>query len=145
MDSMLPEAVETRLRESFGRQTMMQTLGARLTSIAPGRVEIVAPILPSVRQQHGVGHAGLTFAIGDSAAGYAALTMMPEDQEVMTAEIKINLLSPAAGDRLIARGEAVKTGRRLSVVRAEVYAETNGKEKLIALMQGTMIPVPVTP
>lgn len=140
--NMLPKDVETRLRDSFARQSMMTTLGARLLSVGPGRCEIEAPILPGVRQQHGVGHAGLTFSIGDSAAGYAALTMLPEDSEVMTAEIKINLLAPAAGDRLIARGEAVKTGRRLSVVRAEVFAETDGKEKLIALLQGTMMPVP---
>ncbi|GHE04705.1 phenylacetic acid degradation protein [Defluviimonas sp. 20V17] len=134
-----------RVQESFARQTMMQTLGARVVSVAPGRCEIAAPILPGARQHHGVGHAALTFALGDTAAGYAALTLLPPGNEVMTAEIKINLLAPAAGDRLIARGEAVKTGRRLSVVRAEVFAETDGAEKLIALLQGTMIPVPAGP
>ena len=134
-----------RVRDSFARQSMMETLGARIVSVAPGRCEVAAPILPGACQQHGVGHAALTFALGDTAAGYAALTMLPPGCEVMTAEIKINLLAPAAGDRLIARGEAVKTGRRLSVVRAEVFAETGGTEKLIALLQGTMIPVPDSP
>lgn len=139
---MLPKDVETRIRQSFARQSLMVTLGATLAALAPGRCEIEAPILPGARQQHGVGHAGLTFSLGDTAAGYAALSLMPPDREVLTAEIKINLLAPAVGDRLIARGEAVKTGRRLSVVRAEVFAETDGKETLIALLQGTMVPVP---
>ncbi|MFC2966480.1 PaaI family thioesterase [Acidimangrovimonas pyrenivorans] len=134
---------ESRVRSSFARQTMMQTFGAEIAALAPGRCEIVAPVLPLARQQHGVGHAGLAFSLGDSAAGYAALTLMPAEQEVMTAEIKINLLAPAAGDRLIARGEVVKAGRRLTVVRADVFAETAGKEKLIAILQGTMVPVAV--
>ncbi|WP_233192647.1 PaaI family thioesterase [Acidimangrovimonas sediminis] len=137
--------MDARIRASFHRQTMMTTLGAELVSVAPGRCEIAAPILPGVRQQHGAGHAGLSFALGDSAAGYAALTLLSPGQEVMTAEIKINLLSPALGDRLIARGEAIRSGRRLSVVRAEVFAETGGIEKLIALLQGTMVPVDADP
>ncbi|MFV0409789.1 MAG: PaaI family thioesterase, partial [Paracoccus sp. (in: a-proteobacteria)] len=90
--------LESRIRGSFERQTMMRTLGAELTCIEPGRVVIAAPILPTVLQQQGAGHAGLAFSIGDSAAGYSALTLMPEDTEVMTVEMKINLMSPALGD-----------------------------------------------
>lgn len=120
---------------------MMQTLGARLISAGGGACVIEAPILPGARQQHGYGHAGLTFAIGDSAAGYAALSVMPEDHEVLTSEIKINLLAPAKGDLLIARGKVVKPGRRLIVVTSEVFARDAGEEKQVALMQGTMVPV----
>lgn len=131
-----------RIRQSFALQTMMQTLGAEITALAPGTCEISAPILPGVRQQHGAGHAALTFALGDTAAGYAALSQMPEDREVMTAEIKINLLAPAIGSRLIARGRVVKSGRRLSVVTAEVEAlADDGSRRLIAVLQGTMVPV----
>jgi uncharacterized protein (TIGR00369 family) len=130
------------VRDSFAAQSMMSTLGASMTALAPGRAVIESPILPGARQQHGYAHAGLTFALGDSAAGYAALTTMPAGSEVLTAEIKINLLAPGAGDRLIATGRVVKPGRRLVVVTAEVEAERDGARRLIALLQGTMVPVP---
>ena len=138
--SLAPE-IEAKVRASFARQTMMQTLGAELAALGEGRAEITAPILPGSLQQQGAAHAALTFAIGDSAAGYAALTLLDETAEVMTAEMKINLLRPALGDRLIARGSIIKAGRRLTVVQARVIAETDGQEKDIALLQGTMVPV----
>lgn len=133
--------MEQRIRNSFDRQSMMDTLGATLSSISAGEVVIEAPILPGSRQQQGFAHAALTFALGDSAAGYSALTLLPEDQEVMTAEIKVNLLAPGAGDLLRATGRVIKPGRRLIVVSAEVHAVTGRDEKLIAVLQGTMIPV----
>jgi len=133
--------MEDRIRSSFDRQSMMQTLGAEIAGVSTGEVVITAPILPGSRQQHDVAHAALSFAIGDTAAGYAALTIMPEDHEVMTAEMKINLLAPGAGDMLRATGRVIKPGRRLVIVTAEVHALTKGEEKLIALLQGTMVPV----
>ncbi|MCZ7676413.1 MAG: PaaI family thioesterase [Roseovarius sp.] len=132
---------EENIRKSFAAQAMMTTLGATLVSVAPGEVEIAAPILESSRQQHGFAHAGLTFAIGDSAAGYAALSTMPEDCEVLTAEMKINLLAPGGGDGLIARGRVIRPGRRLVVVQADVFALRDGAETHIALLTGTMVPV----
>ncbi|MFV8559519.1 PaaI family thioesterase [Sulfitobacter sp. SBS6] len=133
-----------RIRDSFAAQSMMQTLGAELSDVSKGLIRIEAPILPGTRQQQGFGHAGLTFSIGDSAAGYAALTALPLESEVVTAEIKINLLAPARGDRLIAIGKVVKPGKRLCVVTAEVFAQTGDQQVLIALLQGTMVPVPAT-
>jgi uncharacterized protein (TIGR00369 family) len=97
-----------------------------------------------VRQQQGFGHAGLTFSIGDSAAGYAALSLLSPDLDVLTAEIKINLLAPARGDLLIATGRVIKPGRRLMVVSAEVMAQDGDKMTLIAILQGTMVPVAAT-
>lgn len=133
---------EARVRDSFARQSLMGTFGASLADLGPGLCSIEAPIGPGVRQQHGVGHAGLTFALGDTAAGYAALTAMPPEAEVMTVEMKINLIAPAAGARLIATGRVVKAGRRLTVVTAEVEAEAeDGSRRTVALMQGTMIAV----
>ena len=132
---------EKRIRESFAKQTMMQTLGAEVIEVGDGLVRVAAPVLPLARQQQGVGHAGLTFSIGDSAAGYAALSVLPPDDDVVTSEIKINLLAPARGDRLIATGRVVKPGRRLCVVTAEVHAEDAGKTTLIAILQGTIVPV----
>jgi len=137
---MTPEDI-ARIHSSFGAQSMMETLGATLEDVTRGGVTITAPILPGAMQQQGFGHAGLTFSIGDSAAGYAALTTLPLDSEVVTAEIKINLLAPAMGDRLIAVGKVVKPGKRLCVVTSEVFAETDGTRKLIAVLQGTMVPV----
>ncbi|KIC30804.1 phenylacetic acid degradation protein [Leisingera sp. ANG-M6] len=135
------EVMDDRIRSSFAKQSMMQTLGAEVASVSPGEVVITAPILPGSRQQHDVAHAALSFAIGDTAAGYAALTMMSEGSEVMTAEMKINLLAPGAGDYLRATGKVIKPGRRLVIVTAEVHAVTGEEEKLVALLQGTMVPV----
>ncbi|MEI2807720.1 PaaI family thioesterase [Albidovulum sp.] len=140
-DATLDAAIAARVRDSFARQSLMATFGATLGPVAPGHVVIEAPILDLSRQQHGFGHAGLTFALGDTAAGYAALTLMPPGAEVLTVEMKINLLAPAAGERLIATGRVVKAGRRLTVVTAEVEAEAGGTRRTIALLQGTMLPV----
>lgn len=130
-----------RIAQSFAAQTMMGTLGAELQEVGIGHVVIAAPLLPGSLQQQGFGHAGLTFSIGDSAAGYAALTTLPMDMEVLTAETKINLLAPASGEHLKAVGRVIKPGKRLLVVASDVFSVTAGKETLIAVMQGTMVPV----
>ncbi|MEP2027457.1 MAG: PaaI family thioesterase [Paracoccaceae bacterium] len=130
-----------KIRSSFDGQSMMATLGASLAHISKGEVTVVAPILDGSRQQHGFAHAGLTFALGDSAAGYAALSIMAPEDEVLTAEMKINLIAPAKGDIMRATGRVIKPGRRLVVVSAEVHMITNNIETLIAVLQGTMVPV----
>jgi uncharacterized protein (TIGR00369 family) len=132
---------DPRIQTSFDRQSMMATLGAQLVETGHGTATIQAPILPGSQQQQGFGYAGLTFSIGDSAAGYAALTLIPATQEVVTAEMKINLLAPARGDLLIARGRVIKPGRRLIVVSSDVYALFQDEERHIACLTGTMIPV----
>ncbi|MGA9254931.1 MAG: PaaI family thioesterase [Roseobacter sp.] len=137
----MEKAVLERIKSSFAAQSMMATLGAQLAHIAEGSVHIKAPILPGSLQQQGFGHAGLTFSIGDSSAGYAALTTLPLENEVVTAEIKINLLAPARGEYLIAKGRIIKPGRRLVVVASDVYAVSGMDEVLIAVLQGTMVPV----
>lgn len=137
----MDQTVTDRITRSFNAQSMMQTLGAQLAGITSGEVRITAPILPGLRQQQGFGHAGLTFALGDTAAGYAALSLMDPDRDVLTAEIKINLLAPARGDLLVATGRVIKPGRRLMVVSAEVHARSDDKQTLIAILQGTMVPV----
>lgn len=134
---------EARVQDSFARQSLMATLGARLDSVAPGRVVISAPVAAHVLQQHGYAHAGLTFALGDSAAGYAALSLMAEGVEVNTVEMKINLMRPAAGERLVAEGGVIKPGKRLFVVEARVWAETGDARREVARLMGTMIPLAV--
>ena len=139
MTGALDPATEARVRASFAAQGMMATLSARLEALVPGRAVIAAPIRAQVGQQHGYAHAALAFALGDSAAGYAALSLMPAGAEVLTVEMKINLLAPAAGERLIATGEVIRAGRRLSVVKATVEAEAAGARKVVAVLMGTMI------
>ncbi|MDO9412329.1 MAG: PaaI family thioesterase [Pseudolabrys sp.] len=119
----------------------MTTLGATLIDATPGSVEIALKPSDAVSQQHGFVHAGAVAAIADSAAGYAALTLMPLDAGVLTAEFKINLLAPAAGDRIIARGKVIKAGRTLVLAQAEVFAEKAGKERLVALLTATLMTV----
>ena len=133
-------SVNDRIRESFGKQALMRTFGAELASVVPGSVSIRAPIREFALQQQGLAHAGLTFALGDSAAGYSALSVMPEGFEVVTSEIKINLLAPALGDYLTATGKVIKPGKRLVIVTSEVHRDDG---TLVAILQGTMVPVPL--
>jgi uncharacterized protein (TIGR00369 family) len=131
-------AYADRVRMSFAKQAMMTTIGASLTRVALGEVEIDVAVSPSICQQHGFVHAGAVATAADSAAGYAALSLMPPGAGVLTAEFKINLVAPAAGERLIAGGRVVKAGRLLTVAQAEVHAERDGERKLVALLTATV-------
>lgn len=131
--------VRARIRASFERQGLMDHLGARIADIAPGRVRIVLPRRHEVTQQHGYFHAGATSAIADSAGGYAAFTLFPENTSVLTVEYKINLLAPAMGDNLEAVGTVLKSGRTLTVCRLEVLAVRDGGRSLVASGQQTLI------
>ncbi|WP_306226793.1 PaaI family thioesterase [Bosea beijingensis] len=134
-------AIEERIRSSFAKQGLMATLGASLGTVAPGRIEIVLRPSPAVSQQHGFVHAGAVSAIADSAAGYAALSLMPPGRGVLTTEFKINLVAPAMGERIVARGEVVKSGRTLTLAQAKVFAEPGGQEKLVALLTATLMAI----
>lgn len=128
-----------RVRSSFAAQGLMRHLGAELLLVEPGRCTITMPFRPELAQQDGFFHAGALTSIADSAAGYAAFTLMPADARVLTVELKINLLAPARGERAIARGEVVRAGRTLTVTRAEVVVVRSGEEVAVALMQATMM------
>jgi uncharacterized protein (TIGR00369 family) len=130
-----------RIRSSFAKQGLMTTLEAKLTDISPGAVEIEIRPHAAISQQHGFVHAGAVSAIADSAAGYAALSLMPPGTGVLSTEFKINLLAPAMGDRIVARGRVVKSGRTLTVAQSEVFAVTGGEERLIALLTATLMMV----
>ena len=129
----------TRVRESFARQGAMRLIGAELIDVAPGYCAIGLVPRPEVAQQHGYVHAGMIGAIVDSAGGYAGFTLFPPDASVLTVEYKLNLLAPATGDRLVALGFVVKSGRTLAITRGEVHAERDGKRSLVALMQQTLM------
>ena len=128
-----------RVRASFDRQGAMKLIGARLAEVRPGFCSIELPYRKDLTQQHGYVHAGIVSAIADSAGGYAGFTLFPADASVLTVEYKLNLIAPAAGDRLLAEAEVVKSGRTLAITRGEVYAESDGKRSLCAIMQQTLI------
>ena len=134
-------AFEARVRGSFARQRVMQAIGASLTRVSPGEVEIVLPFREDLTQQHGFLHAGIVSTIADSACGYAAYSLMPADAAVLTVEYKVNFLSPAQGERMIARARVIKPGRTVSVCTCDVFAVTNAKERIVATMLGTIMAV----
>lgn len=131
---------QARVTASFARQKMMQTIGATLTSVSPGAVEIELPFNENLTQQHGFLHAGAVATIGDTACGYAALSLAPADMAVLTIEYKINLVAPATGNKLVARGRVTRPGRTITVCSGDISA-FNGQteEKLIASMLATIM------
>lgn len=129
----------TRVRASFDRQSIMGLIGARLTRVEPGEVEIELPFRADLCQQHGFFHAGVTSTIADSAGGYAGFSLFPADASVLTVEFKINLLAPADGDLLRAVGRVVKPGRTLTVTEAEVLVVKDGVAKACARMAQTLM------
>jgi uncharacterized protein (TIGR00369 family) len=132
---------DKRVRDSFGRQSIMTTIGASVRSVRRGEVEIVLPFADHILQQHGFIHAGAVATIADSACGYAALSVMPADAAVLTTEFKINLLSPAKGERLRAVGRVVRAGKKLVITMGEVFADEGGASKQVALITATMMVV----
>ena len=126
---------EASVRESFQRQKLMSTIGAELVRVAVGEVDIALAWRDNLTQQGGVLHAGVIASIADSACGYAALTLMPADSEVVSVEFKINLLAPAAGSRFVARGRVVRAGGTITTTAADVFAG----ETLVATMLATMM------
>jgi uncharacterized protein (TIGR00369 family) len=132
---------EARIRDSFAKQGLMGTLGASMTDLSRGAVTISFVPKPTISQQHGFVHAGAIAAIADTAAGYAALTLMPLGVGVLTTEFKINLVAPATGDRIVARARVVKAGRTLTLTQTDVVAVADGKEKLIALLTATLMSI----
>ncbi len=130
---------EARVRDSFSRQGIMELIGARLTRVEPGLVEIELPYRAELTQQHGFFHAGITSTIADSAGGYAAFSLMPAEASVLTTEFKINLLAPADGEYLRARGRVVKPGRTLTVCDVDVFAVKDGRATPCAKLLETLM------
>ena len=133
---------DTRVRESFARQSLMQTFNARITTLEPGRCVIEADYAEGLGQQHGFFHAGVTAALGDSACGYAAYTLLPADTDVLSVEFKVNLVAPARGVRLIANAEVIRKGGRLSTCLSRIeVADEAGARTLCAIMLATITAV----
>jgi uncharacterized protein (TIGR00369 family) len=130
---------EQRVRDSFARQRVMDTLGARLLRVAPGEVEVELSYREDLTQQHGFLHAGIVTTVLDSAAGYAAFTLMPAAAGVVSVEFKTHLLAPATGDLLVARARVVRPGRTVTVCQADGYMVTGGVERHVAMLVGTMM------
>jgi uncharacterized protein (TIGR00369 family) len=130
---------EARVRASFARQRVMETIGARLARVAPGEVEIELRFREDLTQQHGYLHAGVVAAVVDSACGYAAMSLAPAGAEVLSIEFKLNLLSPARGGRFLARARVKRAGRNVTVCTGDLYAHEGSSEKTVATMLATMM------
>jgi uncharacterized protein (TIGR00369 family) len=141
LDPASPE-IQRRITSSFERQGLMAYLGAKLTHIGRGRVHITLPYRAEITQQDGLIHAGATAAIADSAGGYAAFTLFPEDSAVLTVEYKLNLVAPARGEYLEAQGTVLRPGRTLTVCRLDVFAVEGQARRLVAAGLQTLIRVP---
>ncbi|HEX7996823.1 MAG TPA: PaaI family thioesterase [Pyrinomonadaceae bacterium] len=141
MRSLQPQDAEyeSRVRESFARQQVLQLIGASLRRVAPGEIDIALPYRDNLTQQNGYLHAGILTTVADSACGYAAYTLMPAGADVLSVEFKVNLLRPAAGEMFTAEARVIKAGRTLTVVRCDVYGWAASEAKLIATMLATMI------
>lgn len=144
MDSRLDSAADfdERVRASFARQNAMTTIGAELTAVTPGMVEMEMPHADALTQQHGFLHAGIISTALDSACGYAAYSLMPADAAVLTIEFKVNLLAPGKGERFLFRGSVTKPGRTIIVADGQAYAyDGDGEARLIATMTATLMSV----
>ncbi len=138
-------AFAKRIRASFARQGVMAYIGAELGDIAPGSCEIRLPYRPELSQQHGFFHGGIVATIGDSAAGYAGFSLMPADASVLTVEFKLNLITPADGELLIARGRVLRPGRTLTVTQIDVAVVKGGVERACATGLQTLMCLPGRP
>ena len=130
---------EDRVRNNFGDQTVMHTIGARMTHLEAGKAEIEMPTRDDLAQQNGFVHAGIVTTILDSGCGYAALSLWPAGSGVLTVEFKVNLLAPAKGEAIRVRAEVKRSGRRLTVCTADAFAVNGGQETICATMLATML------
>ena len=131
---------EARVRASFLAQPFMRTIGAGMTRVAPGEVEIALAQQAALTQQHGFTHGGVIGAVLDTACGYAALSLFPAEAGVLTVEYKVNFLAPGVGDSFRFVGRVRKHGRTLTLVEADAYGRrADGLEKLVATMTATMM------
>jgi uncharacterized protein (TIGR00369 family) len=132
-------AFEQKVRDSFARQRVMETIGATLTRVEPGLVEIELPYRADLTQQHGYVHAGIVGTIADSAGGYAGFSLMPKDSSVLSVEYRMHLLAPARGEKLVARASVVRSGRTLTVCELEVAAISGGEATTCAIGTQTLM------
>ncbi|MFA5944791.1 MAG: PaaI family thioesterase [Candidatus Thermoplasmatota archaeon] len=133
-----------KVRDSFSRQGIMAHLGAKLDTVEPGLVEISLPYRKELSQQHGYFHAGVVTTVADSAAGYAGFSLMPPGSSVLSIEFKVNLIAPAHGDRLLARGRVLRSGRTITVCTMEAEVEKDGIRTPCMVGQGTLMCLPGT-
>ncbi len=132
-------AYAERVRASFGRQAFMHFIGAEIAEVSPGGVEIRLPYRAELAQQHGFFHGGIVGTVADNACGYASFSLAAADASVLTVEYKLNLMAPASGDLLIARGRVLRPGRTLVVAQADVFAVREGREKQVATALATLM------
>lgn len=133
-----------RIHNVFARQEFMTFLGAELAGVAPGQVEIRLPFQAGLTQQHGYFHGGAIGTLADVTGGFAAFSLMAAQDLILTVEYKVNMLAPAMGDALLARGRVLRPGRQLTVAHTDIFSLRDGVEKLVATSLGTFMTMPGT-
>ncbi|WP_010227272.1 PaaI family thioesterase [Gillisia marina] len=133
-----------KVTDSFNAQKFMDFIGATLVEVKPGFCEIHLPYKEELTQQNGFFHAGIISTLADNATGYAAFSLMEEDAAVLAVEFKLNLMSPGVGEKLVAKANVLKSGRTLTICRADVFAVKDGVEKLCAASQATLIQIKIS-
>ena len=128
-----------KVQSSFAAQSMMKFIGAEITRIEAGAVDIQIPYQKDLTQQNGFIHAGIITTIADSACGYAAFSLMPKGVNVLSVEFKVNLLSPAIGDEFLAEARVLRAGKTLTIVQGDVFAIKDSQRKHVAIMLATMM------
>lgn len=131
----------TRVEASFARQAAMASLGVTIERLEAGEIDLAMPYNAAYSQQHGFVHAGIMATALDSACGYAAFSLMPEDAAVLTVEFKTNLLAPAKGERFTFHGQVIKPGRTITVCEARAFAHDGGANRLVATMTATLMAI----
>jgi uncharacterized protein (TIGR00369 family) len=119
--------IAKRIRDSLDHQGFMMLVGAEIVELSRGTCTLQVDRRSELLQQHGFFHGGVTAFLVDNATTIAAATS--RGQPALTAEYKLNLLSPATGERLICRARVIKPGRQVAVVAADVFCVTEGVEK----------------
>jgi uncharacterized protein (TIGR00369 family) len=138
----LAPGIAARVRASIARQTLLTTLGVTVESLSAGQVELGLASRADLTQQHGFLHAGAITTIADSACGYAAYTLFPDDRDVLTVDFSLNLVAPATQPAFLAVGNVIRSGRTLTTCRGEVYGITpEGQRTVVALIQATLMAV----
>ena len=139
---MLTAQKTTDILNILQAQGAMRLIGARVTEVDEGVVEMEVDFKPELSQQHGYFHAGIIATLVDTAGGCAGATMMPPGSGVLTVEYKLHTMAPGDGEKLRARAEVMKSGRTLTITQGKVWVMKDGKETLCAMMQQTLIALP---
>lgn len=122
---------EIDIRTKLERQEFMKLMGFQVTKIEAGRIEGELNLEQKHKQHKGFAHGGVIATLADIVAGFAAVSLVPKDFHVVTAELKVSYFHPGVGDKLLAKGYVIKQGRKLNFCESEVFVVKGDAEPLL--------------